>query len=103
MTNTDRLLSLIGFAPNANSMEGVLIDMGIDGTAVYDASLSSSLKQAAIQIMELLLTTPDKTNTDGYTIKFDRKSVLARINQLKGELGLLDDPSLPYVTSRPVW
>lgn len=103
MTNTDRLLSLIGFAPaNGNAMDGVLIDMGIDGTSTYDATLSSSLKRAAIQIMELLLTTPDTTNTDGYAIKFDRKSIQARIIQLKGELGLMDT-DLPYVTSRSVW
>ena len=103
MTNKERLISLLGFAPpDQNSIDGTLIDLGIDGVATYDASQSVLLKKAAIQEMELLLTTADTQNENQYLIKWDRDAVLARIKLLKGELGLIDE-SQPYITSRPVW
>lgn len=107
MTNKDRVLSLIGFAPaNDNSIDGELLDLGISGTATYDVTQSVAVKTAAIRVMELILTTADTTNENGSgftnSLKFDRNAVLARINQLKNELGLVDT-ALPYITSRSVW
>lgn len=103
MTNAERTISLIGFAPaNENALPGALIDRGVDPAGNYDGSNKDLIKGAAIEVMELLLTTADTKNEGGYTITFDRKAVMERINQLKGELGLIDT-SLPYVTSRNVW
>lgn len=102
MTNRERLISLLGFSPESNSVDGALIDFGIDGTATYDTSKTVLLKKAAIQIMELLLTTADTTNENTYGIRYDRTAVQARIRLLKGEIGLIDE-SLPFVKSRPVW
>lgn len=107
MTNKDRVLSLIGFAPsNDNAIDGELLDLGISGTTVYDATQAVSVKTAAIRVMELLLTTADTITENGTgfanRIKFDRNAVLARINQLKNELGLVDT-ALPYLTSRSIW
>lgn len=93
----------MGFAPvNENATLGALMDRGVDPAGVYDGSNIVLLKMAAIEIMELLLTTADTQNENTYKITFDRVAVLARINQLKTELGLIDT-SLPYVTSRSVW
>jgi hypothetical protein len=93
----------VGFTPaNENALLGALLDKGVDPTGVYNGSNKDLLKQAAIEIMELLLTTADTQNENTYKITFDRVAVLARINQLKTELGLIDT-SLPYITSRPVW
>ena len=103
MTNSERTISLVGFAPeNQNALLGALLDRAIDPNATYDGTNKDLLKQAAIEIMELLLTTADTQNENTYKVTFDRVAVLARINQLKTELGLIDT-SLPYVTSRPVW
>lgn len=103
MTNRERLISLLGFAPaNQNALEGALIDLAIDGNLPYDGSNQVLLKKAAIQVMELLLTTADTQNENQYQIKFDREAVLARINLLKGEIGLIDDTQ-PYITHRNVW
>lgn len=107
MTNKDRVLSLIGFAPsNDNAIDGELLDLGIAGAATYDVSQLVGVKTAAIRVMELLLTTADTSNENGSgftnSIRFDRNAVLARINQLKNELGLVDT-ALPYITSRAVW
>jgi len=103
MTNKERLISLLGFAPdNDNAIEGAMIDLSIDPMQTYDGSNQVLLKKAAIQIMELLLTTADTQNENDYRITFDREAVLARIQLLKGEIGLIDD-SKPYITSPKVW
>lgn len=103
MTNKERLLSLLGFEPaDKNALDGALLDLGIDGAGVYDGSNQVLLKTAAIQIMELLLTTADTQNENSYQITYDRDAVLARINLLKGEIGLIDDTK-PYITHRNVW
>jgi hypothetical protein len=102
MTNKDRLISLLGFAPSDNSLEGELLDIDISSSGAYDPANSVILKKAAIKIMELLLTTADTTNENQYAIKYDRVAVLARIKLLKGELGLIDE-SLPTITGKSVW
>lgn len=103
MTNSERLISLCGFSPaNVNAISGELLDAGIDGAATYTADNMVPVKTAALKLMELLLTTADVRNENGYDIKFDRNAVMARVNQLKNELGLIDT-ALPFVTSRPAW
>lgn len=103
MTNKERLISLLGFAPPVNSAEAAMIDQGIVPSDVYTLSVSVPIKMAAIYIMEVLLTTADTGDaTSGFQIKYDRGAVLKRINLLKGELGLIDD-SYPTITSKSVW
>lgn len=103
MTNSERTISLIGFAPaDKNALIGALTDRGVDAAGLYDGTNKNALKSAAIEIMELLLTTADIKNENGYSITFDRNAVLSRINQFKNELGLVDT-ALPYITSRSVW
>jgi hypothetical protein len=102
MTNRERLISLLGFAPESNSLEGEMLDFDITPADIYDPANSVTLKKAAIKIMELLLTTADTTNENQYAIKYDRVSVLARIKLLKGELGLVDE-SIPTITGKQVW
>jgi hypothetical protein len=103
VTNKERVISLLGFAPaNDNAIEGALIDLGIDGALTYDALNTVLIKKAAIQVMQLLLTTADTHNENDYRITFDRDAVIARIKLLKGEIGEIDE-SQPFVTSRSVW
>ena len=103
MTNRERLISHVGFAPaNQNAVEGALIDLGIDGNLPYDASNQLPIKKAAIQVMRVLLTTADTQNENTYQITFDRDNVIANIKMLEAEIEGATD-SQPYITSRPVW
>lgn len=107
MTNKDRIFSLLAFGPtNINSLDGEIIDQGIDPDAIYDGSTKLPCVKAAIKLMELLLTTADITNSiDGnvqMAVKYDRDAVLARINLLKGEYGLTDE-SKPFIRAPKVW
>lgn len=93
MTNKERLISLLGFAPgDTNSVDGYLIDAGITGSAAYDGSNITELKTIALSLLYLLLSTADYSNTDGagfvHSVKYDRIAILKRIDILEGELGL---------------
>jgi hypothetical protein len=103
MTNKERLISLLGFAPPVNSAEGALLDAGIDGSSIYTASLSSAIKKVAIQVMELLLSTADTNNGQvGFNINYDRTAIIARIKMIKGELCISDD-SLATIKGVSPW
>lgn len=101
MTNKERLISLCGFEPGNNSLEGVLIDSGIDGSATYDLTFSIPLKKAARELILLLFSTADNVNENGFGIKYDRATLLKRLELLDQELGLTED--LPTITGRHVW
>lgn len=104
MINKDYLISQLGFTASDNSLSAALIDAGIDGTQDYVASNGNTLKQAAIGILELILSTPDSTSGAGETqnsIKYDRAAVLNRIKILETALGLTD--AIPTITGLKCW
>lgn len=103
MTNLDRLKSLLGFAPPDNSAEGALLDAGINPVTVYDPLSSIDIKKVAIQVMEVILTTADITNGQvGFSTKYDRNAILARIKMIKEELGIVDE-TVPTIRGIHVW
>jgi len=103
MTNKERLISLLGFAPPVNSAEGALLDAGISETGLYDGSNKDQLKTIAIELMQLLLTTADTENTTtGFQVKYDRGSILKRIKALQDELGITSALT-PTIKGVRVW
>lgn len=102
MTNKERLISLIGFAPPANALDGALLDLGIVGADTYTAANSVDVKKAAIQVIQVILSTADTINENEFQIKYDRPSLIKYLDTLKSEVG--DDTALaPTITSKPVW
>lgn len=102
MTNRERLISLLGFAPPPNSAEGALLDAGIAEADTYTASNINSIKRCAIEVMNIIITTADTGNDGpGFQTKYDRPSILARIKQIQAEL----DPATsgPTITGKQVW
>jgi hypothetical protein len=87
MTNKERLISLLGFTPDHNSIDGELLDAGITGAATYDGSEKDGIRTCAINLIELLLTTPDQTSDNGFKVIYDRKAVMEKLGILKGETG----------------
>lgn len=89
MTNKERLISLLGFSPPANSAEGALLDAGITDAGTYSSANSTAIKTVAIEVMKVLLTTANTTNElTGFSITYDRDALMKRIAQLEEELGL---------------
>ncbi len=92
MTNKERLISLLGFAPPSNSAEAALIDIGLTETDTYIVGNLDSVKRAAIEVMKVLLTTADTGNAQtGFSIKYDRAAIEKRIAQLEDELDVVVD------------
>jgi hypothetical protein len=102
MTNKERFISFLGFAPSDDSIEGELADIDLTSSDTYSSANKDTLKKAAIRVMELLLTTADTTNENGYAIKYDRNAVLARIKLLKDELEPVE-VMVPTITGKQVW
>jgi hypothetical protein len=108
MTNKEKLISLIGFAPsNGNVLIGALQDVGLVDTDTYvvgEASLLT-IKKAKLQVLRILYSTPDTTTSNAgvvaSSIKYDRDNLKKDIESLEVELGLT--VAAPYITTRPVW
>lgn len=104
MTIKDRLISLIGFTPsNDNSLEGALLDQGLLSTTAYTVDKSISVKKAAIEVIQVILSTPDTVNDQNYSIKYDRGSLLKLMASLKDEVLIIDEVKLPTITVKRMW
>lgn len=87
-----------------NSIEGALIDSGVDGNTTYDPVLyGTGVKTAAILVCQTLLTTADtQQESSGQKITYDRVAIQKRIDNLKKELGIADE-TVPTVRGVEVW
>jgi hypothetical protein len=102
MTNKQRLKGFVGFAASEETLDGVLIDHQINPSLAYDGTNVLLLKRAAIDVLKVLLSSPDITNDTGFTHKYDRNAVAKRISQLEDEL----DPVVKEkatVTAKQYW
>jgi hypothetical protein len=87
MTNKERLLTLLGFSPPPNAAEGGLLDVGIAPDSTYDPLAINTLKQVAIGMMKVLLTTADTSNNQtGFAIKYDRDAIMKLIDLYEEEI-----------------
>lgn len=102
MTNRDRLISLVGFAPQTNVTDGALIDAGVSAVEIYTSANADVLKKVAIGVMQVILSTADTTTPDGMVIKYDRPSLLALIKEYKKDLGITDIET-PIINSVSKW
>ncbi len=99
MTNKERLISLLGFEPPKNAAEAAMIDAGITEAATYTAPALVSVKTAAIEVMKVILTTADTTNSlTGFSQKYDRDAIRKRISELEEELLITIGPSIKDAT-----
>jgi hypothetical protein len=105
MTNKDYLLAQLGFTPsNSNVVEAALIDNGITGSTNYSSSQKVLLKTAAIQVLQILLSTADVEQGSDDTrqsIKYDRNAIAKRISELQVEVGVIDPD--PVIKAIHVW
>lgn len=107
MTNRERLLALLGFAPAANAAEAGLLDVNMNPEDEYNPSTIDTLKRVAIGMMKVLLTTADTGDQQtGYQIKYDRPSILKLIELYEEELeetGEIPVPAQPKIRGISPW
>lgn len=104
MTNKAYYISLLGFAPSADQVEGAITDAGLVADDTYVVANSVALKTAAVTALEMLLSTPDLTQGTGETsfaTKYDRDAIMKRIALLQQQLGITT--GLPTIIGRRVW
>lgn len=97
MTNKAYFISLLGYAPSADAVEGALTDAGITADGNYTTANTVALKTAAVSTLQSLLTTPDITQGTGETTfatKYDRSAILKRIAMLEDQLGISAKPTI---------
>lgn len=91
MTNKERLISLLGYAPPSESVEGALLDEGLVSSDVYSAANLLQVKKAVLGILRILLSTADTqtgTAETGFGVRYDRSAIEKRIESLEDELGI---------------
>lgn len=89
MTNRERVISYLGFEPNKLSVESSLLDAGLIGADEFDindTTNNNAAKTATIRLIDILFSTPDTTNENGYVIKYDRASLLRLQDKLQSEI-----------------
>lgn len=90
MTNKQYFISLLGFAPSAELVEGALTDVDLILAETYIKENSLILKKAVIFAIDVLLTTPDTRHGSDETrneLTFDRDAILKRRAILVEEIG----------------
>jgi hypothetical protein len=89
MTNTERLIALLGFQADPVAIEAALLDNSITGSDDYEAANLIPIKKAAIALIEILLSTPDTSNSvTGYSVNYDRGFAEKRLNALRSSAGI---------------
>lgn len=88
MTNLEALQATLGFSLDSTSIDKALIDAGITGSSTYTVSMKTSINIVALDLLQLLLSTPDIMEGD-YSVKYDRGAIEARINILSNILGII--------------
>lgn len=104
MTNKEYFISQLGFAASANIVEAALTDYDIIENETYNSSNKEKLKQAILQALKVLLSTPNTTQQSGETLNsltYDRNAILERIKQIENELGITVNK--PQIKSVNVW
>ena len=86
------------------SLDIALINKGLTGTDVYAASDQQAIELCAIDVLQGLLASPD-ISEGGYSVRFDRKAVQARILFLAQKNGVtsITDALTPTVKGVSPW
>jgi hypothetical protein len=102
MTNKERVEALIGFSPNSdNSVYAALLDRGLNADDQYDPLNSVTVKRATIEVMYILLTTANTSDSaSSFSVTYDRNAILERIKALTDEIG---DPTGPTIRRVTKW
>lgn len=102
MTNKERLIALLGFQAEPNAIEAALLDNDVNGSATYVKANLDGIKKAAISLMEVLLSTPDTSNShSGFNVNYDRDSIEERLKVFRAQTGTRPSPSNPPVFTNP--
>lgn len=104
MTKQEAVVATCQASVPSNSIQLALTNRGLNGTDPYMAADQTDIELASIDVLYGLLSTPDITE-GGYSIKFDRSSIQARLLFLakKNNATAIVSALAPTVTGRSPW
>lgn len=104
MTNKEALIAAVSFSVPDNMLEKALLDRTLTGASTYTSANAEKVDMCVIDLLQRVLSEPDVTE-GGYSIRFDRKAVEARLLYLArkyDQTGILNQLT-PTVTGKSVW
>lgn len=104
MTNKEALVATLQTSVPDNSLEKALADRSITSSGTYGSTQTAGVEQAAMDLLWGIVTQPD-VSEGGYSVRYDRKSILARLTFLANKYGNTDIliGLTPSVSSPKVW
>ena len=109
MTIKEAIAAKVQCPVSNDTIDVVIIDRGLDGSATYTASDKEGVERAVIDILYMIYTQPDITE-GGYHLTHSNflEKIKARLIQLATATGATDILALvetpaPTVTGRSVW
>lgn len=104
MTNKAALVAALQTSVPDDTLEKALADGNIISSGTYSSTSIESIDRAAISVLWGLLSSPD-VSEGGYSIRYDRKAVQARLLFLAKKYGVTEitDQLLPTIRSPKVW
>jgi hypothetical protein len=87
MTNKEALIAALQLTADDSTLEKALIDQEVTGSDTYVKDNATAIDQCAIEVLQGILSTPD-VSEGGYSVKYDRDAVKARLSYLLDKNGL---------------
>jgi hypothetical protein len=89
MTNKEALIAALQISVEDATLDKVLIDLDVIGSDTYSKDNATAIDKCAIEVLQGLLSMPD-VSEGGYSVKYDRKAVEARLSYLSQKTGVAD-------------
>lgn len=95
MTNKEALIAALQTSVEDATLDKVLIDLDVVGSDTYSKVNATAIDKCAIEVLQGILSMPD-VSEGGYSVKYDRKAIEARLSFLSQKTGVAD-PSKPTI------
>lgn len=101
MTLLEALQSTVEYE-NPNTLEKVLIDLGLSASTAYTAALNGPVEVATAHVLVIAARTPEFREGSLY-IKYTAKQLLTEAQRLFDKNGITTDAVGPTVSSNKLW
>lgn len=81
-------MSVLGFQANNDLLDKTLTDHEIAPATAYVKSASQKIDRAAIDVLEVLLSTPNVGGKEQDSVTYDRAAIQARLDMILGRLNM---------------
>ena len=102
MTNKQALVAVLRISVPDDTLEKALLDHEITGSTNYTKDAARDIDMCAVEVLKGLLSEPDVTE-GGYSIKYDRNAIQARIDDIMVKWEMVEDTGKPTISNGTNW